>query len=120
MVHKNKAPTDEMDEYIADMDRQQDEYVKSMEADLKRTEEDWKKQMQEAEAFAKGTVATVKGLGEKAHAGVEKIKGFVKKLKKPKEEGKWYGREPVQVYPTEKEQKKAKKAEKEYVRLEEY
>ena len=132
MVHKVKSETDEMDEYIADMDRQQDEYVKSLEADMKRQEEDFKRQMKEAEAMAVGTYETVKGLGESAKKGVESVKKGVavakvragelergakevwQKFKGAPKRPQWFQREPVRVSISPEIQKKREKDEKEY------
>jgi hypothetical protein len=126
MVHKVKTETDEMDEWIKDMDRQQDAYVKSLEADMKRQEEQYARDIKEMEATAIATYETVKAVGEKAKKGVavakvkaEEIKRGAKeifgKLKGAPAGVKWYQREPVRIYVSPEIQKKREKEEKEFV-----
>jgi hypothetical protein len=136
MVHKTKTTTDEMDSWINDMDRQQDNYIKSLEADMKRQEDDFKAMTREAEATAIGTYEAVKGLGESAVRTGQKIKTGVAtakikfgeiergakevfgKIRGAKIRPKWYEREPIRVGISPEILKKRAEEEKKYVRIE--
>lgn len=136
MVHKvEKHPTEEMDEWVDDLDRQQDEYLKSLEDDMKRQEEQYAKDLKEMEAFAVGTYKFVTEIPVKVKKGVEVVKKKVAEAEakareielgakevwervRPRPRVRWYEREPIIVSLPEKVAKKREAEEKKYVRIE--
>ncbi len=136
MVHKTeKTKPDEMERKLREMDKEQDQYLKSLEDDMKRQEEDFKQTVREAEATAIGIYEGVRGAGETAIEVGKKVKKGVevakvrfgefkagaeevaRKIKGVKVRPRWYQREPIRIAVSPEIAKKREREEKQFMRI---